>query len=298
MFLMLNENIRKYRKECGLSQEEMAVKLHVVRQTISKWETNLSVPDADMLVEIAKLLQVSVEQLLDYSGKDSLSVDTELARLNEELAKHIKEERRLQLYHQKRNLILYLLIASLTIALVVKNTFLSIGLILLCVLESLWVLYRNLALLASQTSSPSKQQFHALKLTLLFSLLLILFTIGFVCLEKLGIIGETSEFYFVIGIVITLMLFLGYISLKLPYTRFVGLRLPWTVCDEETWYFAHRIIALITPPSIMLMFVGLLMFADKEKVLLICLFLWIMIPSILSLMFYVRKYKLPYKRKK
>lgn len=295
---MLNENIRKYRKECGLSQEEMAVKLHVVRQTISKWETNLSVPDADMLIEIAKLLQVSVEQLLDYSGKDNLSVDTELARLNEELAKHIKEERRLQLYHQKRNLILYLLIASLTIALVVKNTFLSIGLILLCVLASLWVLYRNLALLASQTSSPSKQQFHALKLTLLFSLLLILFTIGFVCLEKLGMIGETSEFYFVIGIIITLMLFLGYISLKLPYTRFVGLRLPWTVCDEETWYFAHRIIALITPPSIMLMFVGLLMFADKEKVLLICLFLWIMIPSILSLMFYVRKYKLPYKRKK
>ena len=295
---MLNENIRKYRKECGLSQEEMAVKLHVVRQTISKWETNLSVPDADMLIEIAKLLQVSVEQLLDYSGKDNLSVDTELARLNEELAKHIKEERRLQLYHQKRNLILYLLIASLTIALVVKNTFLSIGLILLCVLASLWVLYRNLALLASQTSSPSKQQFHALKLTLLFSLLLILSTIGFVCLEKLGMIGETSEFYFVIGIVITLMLFLGYISLKLPYTRFVGLRLPWTVCDEETWYFAHRIIALITPPSIMLMFVGLLMFADKEKVLLICLFLWIMIPSILSLMFYVRKYKLPYKRKK
>ena len=152
---MLNENIRKYRKECGLSQEEMAVKMHVVRQTISKWETNLSVPDADMLVEIAKVLQVSVEQLLDYSGKDSLALDTELARLNEELAKHIKEERRLQLYHQKRNLILYLLIATLTIALVVKNTFLSIGLILLCVLASLWVLYRNLALLASQTSSPS-----------------------------------------------------------------------------------------------------------------------------------------------
>ena len=40
-------------------EEEMAVKLHVVRQTISKWETNLSVPDADMLVEIAKVLQVS-----------------------------------------------------------------------------------------------------------------------------------------------------------------------------------------------------------------------------------------------
>lgn len=292
---MLNENIRKYRKECGLSQEEMAVKLHVVRQTISKWETNLSVPDADMLVEIAKLLQVSVEQLLDYSGKDSLSVDTELARLNEELAKHIKEERRLQLYHQKRNLILYLLIASLTIALVVKNTFLSIGLILLCVLASLWVLYRNLALLASQTSSPSKQQFHALKLSLLFSLCLILFIVGFVCLEKLGMVGEENEFCFAVGIVIVVMLFLGHISPKLPYTRFVGLRLPWTVCDEETWYFAHRIIALITVPSIMLMIVGLLMFADKEKVLLISMFSWIIIPSVVSLIFYLRKYKIPSK---
>ena len=269
---MPNENIRKYRKECGLSQEEMAVKLHVVRQTISKWETNLSVPDADMLVEIAKVLQVSVEQLLDYSGKDSLALDTELARLNEELAKHIKEERRLQLYHQKRNLILYLLIATLTIALVVKNTFLSIGLILLCVLASLWVLYRNLALLASQTSSPSKQQFHALKLSLLFSLCLILFIVGFVCLEKLGMVGKESEFCFAVGIVIVVMLFLGYISPKLPYTRFVGLRLPWTVCDEDTWYFAHRIIALITVPSIMLMIVGFLIFADKEKVLLIGLF--------------------------
>lgn len=292
---MLNENIRKYRKECGLSQEEMAVKLHVVRQTISKWETNLSVPDADMLVEIAKVLQVSVEQLLDYSGKDNLSVDTELARLNEELAKHIKEERRLQLYHQKRNLILYLLIASLTIALVVKNTFLSIGLILLCVLASLWVLYRNLALLASQTSSPSKQQFHALKLSLLFSLCLILFIVGFVCLEKLGMVGEESEFCFAVGIVIVVMLFLGHISPKLPYTRFVGLRLPWTVCDEDIWYFAHRIIALITVPSIMLMVVGLLMFADKEKVLLISMFSWIIIPSVVSLIFYLRKYKIPSK---
>ena len=108
-------------------------------------------------------------------------------------------------------------------------------------------------------------------------------------------IGETSEFYFAVGIVIVVMLFLGHISPKLPYTRFVGLRLPWTVCDEETWYFAHRIIALITVPSIMLMIVGLLMFADKEKVLLISMFSWIIIPSVVSLIFYLRKYKIPSK---
>lgn len=49
---MLNENIRELRKSKGLSQEELAFKLNVVRQTVSKWERGLSVPDAEMLVAI------------------------------------------------------------------------------------------------------------------------------------------------------------------------------------------------------------------------------------------------------
>ena len=47
---MLNENIKAIRKEKGLSQQELAVKLNVVRQTISKWEQGLSVPDSEMLM--------------------------------------------------------------------------------------------------------------------------------------------------------------------------------------------------------------------------------------------------------
>ena len=49
---MLNENIKAIRKSKGLSQEELAVKLNVVRQTISKWENGLSVPDSDMMIYI------------------------------------------------------------------------------------------------------------------------------------------------------------------------------------------------------------------------------------------------------
>lgn len=52
---MINDNIRKYRKEKGISQEEMAVRLHVVRQTVSKWENGKSVPDAEALIGISKL---------------------------------------------------------------------------------------------------------------------------------------------------------------------------------------------------------------------------------------------------
>ena len=58
---MLNENPAKIRKERGLTQEALASKLNVVRQTISKWENGTAVPDADTLCKIADVLDVSVE---------------------------------------------------------------------------------------------------------------------------------------------------------------------------------------------------------------------------------------------
>lgn len=61
---MLNENIRNLRKAKGLSQEELSIKLNVVRQTVSKWEKGLSVPDASMLVSLAEELDTSVSTLL------------------------------------------------------------------------------------------------------------------------------------------------------------------------------------------------------------------------------------------
>ena len=61
---MLNENIKVLRKAKGLSQEELAIKLNVVRQTVSKWEKGLSVPDAGMVIQIAEVLETTVSVLL------------------------------------------------------------------------------------------------------------------------------------------------------------------------------------------------------------------------------------------
>ena len=61
---MLNENIKAIRKEKGLSQQELAVKLNVVRQTISKWEQGLSVPDSEMLISLSEALETPVSTLL------------------------------------------------------------------------------------------------------------------------------------------------------------------------------------------------------------------------------------------
>lgn len=69
---MLSENIKTLRKQKGLTPEELSVKLNVVRQTVSKWESGLSVPDADMLVSLSKVLDVSVNTLLDEDTSKSL----------------------------------------------------------------------------------------------------------------------------------------------------------------------------------------------------------------------------------
>lgn len=92
---MFNENIKTIRKSKGLSQEELAIKLNVVRQTISKWEKGLSVPDSEMLISISEILETPVSILLGQNILES-QVD-ELKVISEKL-----EVINLQLSHRKR----------------------------------------------------------------------------------------------------------------------------------------------------------------------------------------------------
>ncbi len=87
--IMFGENLKTLRKQKGYSQEELATRLHVVRQTISKWEKNLSVPDADTLIRIAEIFEVSVSELLGAhieADKSIGEVAQQLSRINEQLA--------------------------------------------------------------------------------------------------------------------------------------------------------------------------------------------------------------------
>ena len=89
---MLQEKLKRFRKEKGFSQEQLAVRLHIVRQTVSKWEQGLSVPDAEMLVRVSEVLEVPVADLLGKTAgeepRDSTpdSIARELQELNELLA--------------------------------------------------------------------------------------------------------------------------------------------------------------------------------------------------------------------
>ena len=68
---MLNETIKALRKSKGLSQQELAVKVNVVRQTISKWEQGLSVPDSDLLIALSEALETPVSTLLGETVAES-----------------------------------------------------------------------------------------------------------------------------------------------------------------------------------------------------------------------------------
>ena len=75
---MLNENIKAIRKSKGLSQQELAIKLNVVRQTVSKWETGMSVPDSDMLISISEVLETPVSILLGETVVETKISDLEV----------------------------------------------------------------------------------------------------------------------------------------------------------------------------------------------------------------------------
>lgn len=86
---MLNENIKRLRKNKGYTQETLAQQLGIVRQTVSKWEKGLSVPDAELLQKLAEVLDTDVGELLGAASvpeKDGGEVAQQLARINEQLA--------------------------------------------------------------------------------------------------------------------------------------------------------------------------------------------------------------------
>lgn len=94
---MLNENIRAIRKAKGFSQQELAVQLNVVRQTLSKWEQGLSVPDADMLIALSQVLETPVSTLLGETVSPSEAGDLKAIAAKLEVIN-------LQLAKRKRNL--------------------------------------------------------------------------------------------------------------------------------------------------------------------------------------------------
>ena len=95
---MFSQNLKTLRRAKGLSQEELAARLHVARQTVSKWENGLSVPDADLLIRLAEIFEVPVGKLLGDPvdiPEQTDRVAEKLEQLNLLLAERNRRSRRL-----------------------------------------------------------------------------------------------------------------------------------------------------------------------------------------------------------
>lgn len=112
---MLKENIKIIRKSKGLSQQELAIKLNVVRQTISKWEQGLSVPDAEMLISLSEVLETPVSTLLgenisESKADDIKAISEKLEVINLQLS---------QIKNKRRKIVHWLLISSCIIIIII-----------------------------------------------------------------------------------------------------------------------------------------------------------------------------------
>lgn len=275
-----------------MSQEEMAVKLNVVRQTVSKWEKGLSVPDADVLIEMANLLDVSVSQLLgiEESIHSNGNLAEELAELNEQLARKKQKEKLLYQANQKRGLILFVSFLSMMITMSVKNEVVSILMAGICMLIAAIVLYRNLALFTSLTTDDLR--IGIFRVTTLCNISILIIGIVFAFLSAVDVItfSENGEKLFAMVLLSCIMVFIGIVSPKLPYNRHTGLRLPWTVRDEDTWKIAHRILGFISFPMVLLYIACALTISDFEILSVVTMLIWISIPGGISYIYFYKKY--------
>lgn len=288
---MIGENIKHFRKEKGISQEELAVRLNVVRQTVSKWENGRSVPDADVLVQIAKMLEVSVGELLGTEADNVAAIDLseELSKANEQLAKNRQRENLMLQANKKRGLIIAISFLAMLVALQIQNEAASILLAGGCMFAATIILYRNLALLTSVTTDDLRMG--VLRVVTVFDMGVLLIGIAAAVLIAFDGITftENGEKMFAMTLVSCVMLFAGIVAPKLPYSKHTGLRLPWTVQDEDTWNIAHRIVGYISFPIVLLYIACTWTISNFELVTLCAMILWVGIPGIISCVFFYRK---------
>ncbi len=280
---MIHENIRAARKQCGASQEEIAQKCHVVRQTVAKWESGRSLPDAQMIVTLSEALQVPAAQLLGLPEGETESA------LRRELEALRQRQRMQEQASRARGGMLLLSIAALVIALRAGESLRGLAAVGVCLLGCLLVLWRSMGTLTHLTSPGA--ELRPIRIATAASAVLIAGTILLAALEKTGAVAMTAgaEKAFVTALTAGLMIFFGWLGPKLPYNRHTGLRLPWTVADADTWRLAHRVMGWLAWPTALLYIAAVCVFPDPGAATLAALAVYIGVPGVISWVYYWQK---------
>ena len=179
----------------------------------------------------------------------------------------------------------------MTVTLLLPGEWGKLAVLVLGAVALLLFLYRNMGELTQvEADSP---RLGLMKQTVIFSLVFLALAMGAVWLVKTGRVSPRQEELLVAGLVCVAMVYIGNISPRLPFNRYVGFRLPWTVVDEDTWVLCHRLIGCLTLPVAVLYMAAVLALPGKivQVSVGLVLVVWMGIPGVLSAVFYYKKFR-------
>ena len=188
--------------------------------------------------------------------------------------------------NKTREIIIVLSILALAASLAIENKMVALILMSICISGAVFILYRHLGELTDISADNPKMK--TLKGVTIFNIAVLV-----VCVLTAILIGteisENGEKYFAATIVAAVIFFSGNIAPKLPYSKHTGLRLPWTVTDEETWVVAHRVLAYVSIPLGIAYIASVSVIENFEILTLATIILWVGIPGGLSYLFFHKK---------
>ena len=182
-------------------------------------------------------------------------------------------------------------LAFMTAALLLPGEQSKLAALVLGAVALLIFLYRNMGELTQvEADSP---RLGLLKQTVIFSFVFLALAVGAVWLVKTNHVSPRQEELLTAGLVCVLVLYIGNVSPRLPFNRYVGFRLPWTVADEDTWVLCHRLIGCLTLPVVVLYIAAVLTLPGRivQVSVGLVLVVWMGIPGVLSGLFYHRKFR-------
>ncbi len=192
--------------------------------------------------------------------------------------------------NKTRGKLLALSAAGLLAALLLPVQVAALTLMGVCFLGALIILYHHMEELTDLSRGSPKML--TLRAITIFDFVVVALCILVVVLLQTGRLERTEhgEEMFTILLVLVLLVVLGNLAPKIPLNRHTGLRLPWTVGDEETWIVAHRILGYLSLPLSLLYLAGVALSLDVGWLTLGVLLLWVGVPGVFSYLFFRKKW--------
>ena len=176
----------------------------------------------------------------------------------------------------------------IVLILFLQNKYISVCLAIAFSLGAVVFLYKNITLLTDVSEDRVKTR--TLKKAIVFCLVMVIIAVVGIVLTEKELFTEYTERMFANAFIIIIIVWFGNIAGKIPFNRYIGLRLPWLLADEETWNIGHRLLEYCSLP-LAIIYLGLIPFVNNKNLAICIVALWIIIPGVISYLFYRRKFK-------